>query len=91
MGSILQMCISQKVFGIFQKFKRQITSLILYFIIALKTQFRFFFPEGPFWRDGSHILTKLQLMSMPVFRCFSARHYRFEGKEKMVTHLIIKI
>ena len=55
MGSILQMCISQKVFGIFQKFKRQITSLISCFNITLKTQFRKIFPEGPFWRDGSHI------------------------------------
>ena len=31
------------------------------------------------------------MMSVPVFRCVSARHYRFEGKEKMGTHLIIKI
>ena len=36
-------------------------------------------------------LTKLHLMSVPVFRCVSARHYRFEGKEKMGTHLILKI
>ena len=33
----------------------------------------------------------LHLMSVPVFRCVSARHYRFEGKEKMGTNLIIKI
>ena len=38
-----------------------------------------------------YILNKLQLMSVPVFRCVSAWHYRFDGKEKMVTHLIIKI
>ena len=38
-----------------------------------------------------YVLTKLHLMSVPVFRCVSARHYRFEGKEKMGTHLIIKI
>ena len=37
------------------------------------------------------ILTKLQLMSVPVFRFLSARHYRSEGKEKVVTHLIIKV
>ena len=36
-------------------------------------------------------LTKLQLMSVPIFRCVSAWHYRFEGNEKMLTHLIIKI
>ena len=28
-------------------------------------------------------------MSVAVFRCVSARHYRFEGNEKMGTHLII--
>ena len=38
-----------------------------------------------------YVLTKLHLMSVPVFRCVSARHYRFEGNEKMGTHLIIKI
>ena len=38
-----------------------------------------------------YVLTKLHLMSVPVFRCVSARHYRFEGKAKMGTHLIIKI
>ena len=38
-----------------------------------------------------YVLTKLHLMSVPVFRCVNARHYRFEGKEKMGTHLIIKI
>ena len=38
-----------------------------------------------------YILTKLQLMSVLVFPCVSARHYRFEGKAKMVMHLIIKI
>ena len=38
-----------------------------------------------------YVLTKLHLMSVPVFRCVSARHYRFKGKEKMGTHLIIKI
>ena len=36
------------------------------------------------------MLTKLQLMSVPVFCCVSARYYRFDGKQKMVTHLIIK-
>ena len=30
-------------------------------------------------------------MYVPVFHCVSARHYRFEGREKMGTHLIIKI
>ena len=38
-----------------------------------------------------YVLTKLHLMSVPVFRCVTARHYRFEGKEKMGMHLIIKI
>ena len=38
-----------------------------------------------------YVLTKLHLMSVPVFCCVNARHYRFEGKEKMGTHLIIKI
>ena len=38
-----------------------------------------------------YILTKLQLMSVPVFRCVSGQHYRFEKKKKMVTHLIMKI
>ena len=38
-----------------------------------------------------YVLTKLHLTSVPVFRCVSARHYRFEGKENMGTHLIIKI
>ena len=38
-----------------------------------------------------YILNKLQLMSVTKFRCVSARYYRFEGKEKMVTHLIIRI
>ena len=38
-----------------------------------------------------YVLIKLHLMSVPVFRWVSARHYRFEGKEKTGTHLIIKI
>ena len=38
-----------------------------------------------------YMLTKLQLMSVPVFCCVSARYYRFDGKQNMVTHLIIKI
>ena len=38
-----------------------------------------------------YVLTKLHLMPVSVFRCVSAHHYRFEGKEKMGTHLIIKI
>ena len=39
----------------------------------------------------SCILNKLQLMSVTVFTFLRAQHLFFEGKKKMVKHLIIKI
>ena len=39
----------------------------------------------------SNILNKLQLMSATVFTFLRVQHLFFEGKKKMVKHLIIKI
>ena len=39
----------------------------------------------------SYILNKLQLMSATVFTFLRVQHLFFEGKKKMVKHLIIKI
>ena len=39
----------------------------------------------------SYILKKLQLMSATVFTFLRVQHLFFEGKKKMVKHLIIKI
>ena len=39
----------------------------------------------------SYILNKLQLMSVTVFTFLRVQHLFFEGKKKMVKHLIIKI
>ena len=42
-------------------------------------------------QNCSYISNKLQLMSATVFTCLRVQHLFFEGKKKMVKHLIIKI